>query len=566
MAVEFRLLGEIEACVDGAATPLGHLRQRCVLAILLAEANRVVSVAELVDRVWGERPPHSARESVYSYLSRLRYLVTGLPDVHLVRRSGGYLVAVDPLVIDMHLFRHLTGRAWESGDDAAAAEVLDKALDLWRGEPFARLDTPWINSLRAELDRQRFAAQLDRNDLALRAGRHSDLLHELRAMAAAHPLDERVAGQLMVALYSSGRQGDAQQVYQDVRLRLVDELGADPSHPLRELHQQMVIGEAFSAVPATLKPSPGPSRGTVPRQLPATSRSFTGRTRELAALDELLPGSDDEAYTVVISAVSGAGGVGKTALAVHWAHQNADRFPDGQLYVDLRGFDPSDVALAPGEAVRGFLEALGVHHQQIPTDVKAQTGLYRSLLATRRVLVVLDNARDVEQVRPLLPGASGCLALVTSRHDLAALVVADGAVPLPLDLLSQDEARALLTRRLGAERVAAEPRAVGEIVTLCARLPLALAIVAARAAARRGLQLATLAEQLRTLPYRLDALEIDDKTIDVRAVFSWSYNALRSDVARLFRLLGVHPGPDISVSAAASLTGCSVTAVRAALT
>ena len=566
MAVEFRLLGEIEAWVDRAATPLGHSRQRCVLAILLAEANSVVSVAELVDRVWGQRPPHRARESIYSYLSRLRHLVAEVPDVRLVQRSGGYLVIVDPLVIDMHLFRHLTGRARENSEGAAAAAVLDRALTLWRGEAFAGLNTPWINALRAELDRQRFAARLDRNDLALRAGRQDDLLHEIRAMAAAHPLDERVAGQLMVALYSSGRQGDALRVYQDVRRRLVDDLGADPSPPLRELHQQILTGDdALAVLPATARSFQSPSCATVPRQLPAASRSFTGRNRELAELDELLPGSDDDACAVVISAVSGAGGVGKTALAVHWAHQNADRFPDGQLYVDLRGFDPSDVAVAPDEGVRGFLEALGVHHQQIPTDVEAQTGLYRSLLATRRVLVVLDNARDVDQVRPLLPGASGCLALVTSRHDLAGLVVADGAVPLPLDLLSHDEARALLTRRLGGARVAAEPRAVEEIITLCARLPLALAIVAARAAARRGLQLAMLAEQLRPLPYRLDALEVGDTTIDVRAVFSWSYNALRSDVARLFRLLGVHPGPDISVSAAASLAGCSVAAARAAL-
>jgi DNA-binding SARP family transcriptional activator/tetratricopeptide (TPR) repeat protein len=565
MAVKFRVLGEIEAWIGPAETPLGHSRQRCVLAILLAEPNRVVSVAELIERVWGERPPPSARESVYSYLSRLRHLVTGITDAQLIRRSGGYLIVVDPLVIDMHLFRHLRLSA-RDGDDATAAAVLDRALSLWRGEAFARLDTPWINALREELDRQRFAAQLDRNDLALRAGRYADLLAELRAAVAAHPLDERLAGQLMVALHSSGRQGDALQVYQDVRRRLVDGLGAEPSVPLRELHQRMLAGnEDLPVVPASAGPYRGPSHASVPRQLPSASRSFTGRTRELAALDGLLPGSGSSGNGVAVVIVSGAGGVGKTALAVHWAHRSAGRFPDGQLYVDLRGFDPSDVAVAPGEAMRGFLEALGVHHQRVPADLEAQTRLYRSLLVTRRMLVVLDNARDVDQVRPLLPGAPSCPALVTSRRRLTGLVAADSAVELTLDLLDPEEARALLTARVGAARVAAEPRAVDEIILLCARLALALAIVAARAATQRGLRLATLVEQLRTLPCRLDALEVGDTTTDVRAVFSWSYRALRPDVARLFRLLGVHPGPDISASAAASLTGGSAMSTRAAL-
>ena len=309
--------------------------------------------------------------------------------------------------------------------------------------------------------------------------------------------------------------------------------------------------------------APPPIRWAVPRQLPATVVGFTGRSGPLAELDALL---DTRAAAVVVSAIGGTAGVGKTALAVHWAHAVADRFPDGQLYVNLRGFDPCGSApMTPGEAVRGFLDAFGVPAQQIPVTLDAQAGLYRSLLAGRRVLAVLDNARDVDQVRPLLPGSPGCLVVVTSRNQLTPLVATEGARPLTLDLLSAGDARELLAHRLGAERIAAEPAAVDEIVERCARLPLALAIAAARAASCPGFPLAHIAEQLRVAGGGLDALAGGDPATDLRAVFSWSYRALSGRAAALLRQLGLHPGPDVGEPAVASVAGLPPQRARSAL-
>ena len=296
----------------------------------------------------------------------------------------------------------------------------------------------------------------------------------------------------------------------------------------------------------------------VPRQLPAPVSGFTGRTDQLARLDQLLTAAAPEAGpapTMVISAVSGMAGVGKTTLALHWAHRIADRFPDGQLYLNLRGFDPGDQVVDPADAVRSFLDALQVPAQRIPDGLDARTALYRSLLAGRRMLIVLDNARDAGQVRPLLPGTPGCLVLVTSRNRLTGLIAADGAHPIMLDVLSPAEARELLALRLGPERITAEPYAVEEIMTRCGRLPLALAIVAARATTHPHLSLSALATELRDTGDRWTALSGDDPATDVRTVFSWSYRALTPPGARLFRLLGLHPGPDLSAPAAASLAG-----------
>ncbi|MDX3383371.1 tetratricopeptide repeat protein [Streptomyces niveiscabiei] len=297
----------------------------------------------------------------------------------------------------------------------------------------------------------------------------------------------------------------------------------------------------------------------VPNQLPPAHLLFTGRTEHLARLDAALDGER------AISAIIGTAGVGKTALAVHWAHRVADRFPDGSLYVNLRGFHPTAAAVTPEEAVRGFLTALDVPAERIDRDPEAQVGLYRSLLTGKRVLLLLDNARDAEQVRPLLPGTPGCLALVTSRNHLTGLVATEGAQPVVLDLLAEDEARHLLARRLGPARVLDAPDAVGEIVTRCARLPLALSVVAARAAMTPQFPLATYARELRDAGARLDPFAGDDPLTDVRAVFSWSYRGLTPQAARLFRLFGLHPGPDLTVPAAASLTGTDRDTARALL-
>jgi tetratricopeptide (TPR) repeat protein/DNA-binding XRE family transcriptional regulator len=300
----------------------------------------------------------------------------------------------------------------------------------------------------------------------------------------------------------------------------------------------------------------GQAPGDVPRQLPATVADFTGRGAELTALTRMLDQAGaGRPGTVVISAIGGTAGVGKTALALHWAHQVAARFSDGQLHVNLRGFDPSGIPVTAAEAVRGFLDALGVPAGRIPPSVQAQAGLYRSLLAGKRMLIMLDNARDEQQVRPLLPASPGSLVLVTSRSQLSGLAAADGARMISLGVLSHGEAVHMLTARLGQAGLAAEPDAVEEIARLCAHLPLALAVAAARAAARPGFPLAVLARELADSAARLDSLDAGDPGSNVRAVFSWSTSQLSGQAAQMFRLLGIHPGPDISVAAAASLAG-----------
>jgi DNA-binding SARP family transcriptional activator/tetratricopeptide (TPR) repeat protein len=557
MAMEFLLLGEVQARVDGVPVDLGHARQRCVLVALLVDANRVVPVDRLLERVWGAQHPRHARNAVSGYVSRLRRLFEPDGVVSITRRSEGYLMTVDPDTVDLHRFRRLHNDARTPADGDARSALLDQALSLWRAEPFGALDTPWLAGVRTALTTERLAAELDRVDLALAGGRHADLLVALAARAAEHPFDERIAGQLMTALYRGGRQADALRHYQDVRARLVDELGMDPAADLQRLHQRILTNDpALDVVRAKRTASVEPGG---PRRLPAPPAAFTGRESELAELDALVEaGSDGTAV------VSGCAGVGKSTLAVHWAHRVAASFPDGQLYVNLRGFDPDGAAVGPEEAVRGFLDALAVPPTRVPIGLAAQTALYRSLVAGRRVLVILDNARDAAQVRPLLPGSAGCVTVVTSRNQLAGLVALGGARPVPLDLFSAEQARSFLARRLGADRVAAEPDAVGEIVARCARLPLALAVVAARAAAHRGFHLAALARELRAAG--LDPFEGGEPEADVRAVFSWSYRALSAAAARLFRLLGLHPGPVFTTPAAAGMAGMSTSATRRLLT
>ncbi len=468
MAVEFRLLGDVEAHIDGRLVEIGHARQRCVLVALLVEANRPVPIDQLIDRVWGDRPPHRARNALSGYLSRLRQVLASAGGVQIVRQPGGCVLKVDPMSVDLHRFHRLVVQA-RTAEQGKAAALFEQALGLWRGDAFATLDTPWLNLIRNTLDVTRLAAELDRNDIALDRGQHASLLSELTASAAAHPLDERLAGQLMLARYRCGRQAEALEVYKQVRQRLIEELGTDPGKPLQELHRQILAADpALPAVGPAIRSPRGSALSPVPRQLPAPLRSFTGRAQELAELDALLTAAGDQPTTVVITAVSGTAGVGKTATAVHWAHRIADRFPDGQLYLDFRGFDPSGVMVTPAEAVRTFLDTFEVPPQRIPASLDAQFGLYRSLLADCRMLIVLDNARDVGQVRPLLPGAPGCMALVTSRNELTGLVATEGAYPLPLDLLTPAEARDLLARRIGPERVEAEPTAADEIVIRCA--------------------------------------------------------------------------------------------------
>jgi DNA-binding SARP family transcriptional activator/tetratricopeptide (TPR) repeat protein len=583
MAVDFRLLGDIEIWAGERVIDVGPARRRYVLGVLLADANRVVPVGQLVERVWGERRlPANPAGALQTYISLLRQATGPAGNVTIARQAPGYKAIVSAETIDLHRFRNLIGRARAASDDDGTASALTEALGLWRGESFAGLDTPWANTIRATLALQRRAARLNLTEIQLRRGQHAALLTELADQASDHPLDEHVAGQLMLALYRSGRQSDALGHYEHTRRRLAQERGTDPGPPLRELHQRILTADATLAVPdqpaASISARTG--RTVTPRQLPAPPGFFTGRAGELdrltAMLDEQVPYGrlpagpmadelEEPGGTVVISAIGGSGGIGKTWLALHWAHRHLGRFPDGQLWVNLRGFDPAGAPRPAAAAVRGFLDALGVDPEVVPPDPEAQIGLYRSLMAGKRMLVVLDNARDSSQVIPLLPGGSSCTVLITSRQRLTGLVTGHGARTLDLDVLAEDQARELLARYVGGRRLAAEPDAAAALLSGCAGLPLAISVVAARATAHPDFPLAVLAAELRETATRLDALETGDLTASVRAVLSCSYQALQAQPAAVFGQLGLAPGPDIGLSAAASLTLLSPERARAVL-
>ncbi|WP_062149503.1 AfsR/SARP family transcriptional regulator [Streptomyces curacoi] len=577
MAVEIRVLGEVEVRVDGHRLDPGPARQRRVLAVLVLAANHVVTVDQLIDRVWAQRPPQRARETLYSYLSRLRQaLRTTAGAARIARRSGGYELSVEPSAVDLHRFRALsTGArtAAKAGDEDAAARLFEEALALWRGELCPDMDSPWFAAQRETARVERLAAVLDRADVQLRRGLHAELLTTLPALAESHPLDERLAAQLMLALYRGGRPADALRHYQVVRRRLADELGIDPGPPLQELYQRILICDPRLAPPVR-SADPGPARAAEPspasaarpRQLPAPPTLFTGRGSELARLDKLLaPRGKPDGGSVLIAAICGTGGVGKTSLALRWAHDQQELFPDGQLYADLRGFTPSGEPADPYAVMRGFLEALGADPAGLPTAPQSQAALYRSLTADRRLLVVLDNARDSEQVLPLLPGSPTCTVLITSRHQLPGLAATHGVGRLTLDTLDDPEARDLFVRRVGADRLAAEPEAAAELLRHCAGLPLAVSVLAARVTTNPVLTLTALAAELRDTATRLDALETGEASGDIRTVFAASYLALDPDSARVFRQLAQAPGADIGLPAAAGLTALPPARLRTRL-
>ncbi len=554
MTVDFRLLGDVEVRIDDRLVDVGHTRQRCVLVALVLDANRPVPADALLDRVWADRLPQRARGALASYLSRLRRVLA--PAVTIRHQPGGYRLAADPMTVDVHRFHHLVADARAAEESGLAESTLSRALELWRGEAWAGLDTPWLCRVRTGLEAERLSAELDYTDLALDAGRHAELLGRLAALAEASPLDERLAGQYLLALYRSGRQAEALHRYDRIRRRLVEELGTDPGVRLRQLHRRMLRADPalLAAGRPTVAAMPRqPPATPVPRQLPAPPPAFVGRARELAAL---------EAAGEPVVVVSGTAGVGKTALVLHWSHAATDRFPDGQLYLGLRGFDPAGSALHPAEAMRMCLDALGIAPARIPAELDARAALYRSALAGRRVLVVLDDARDADQVRPLLPGDPGCTAVVTSRDGLSGLVARDGARPIVLDLLPAPDAARMLGRRLGEHRIAAEPAAAAEIVTRCARLPLALAVVAARVASRPEFPLTWFAAELSRSPDGLGALADGDPAVDVRSVFAPSYGSVSPPARYLFRLLGLHPGVDATPAVAASLVDVASAQVR----
>jgi DNA-binding SARP family transcriptional activator/tetratricopeptide (TPR) repeat protein len=549
--VRIQVLGPVRAWRDGRELDLGPPGRRAVLGFLVLARGRVLPRTELVDALWGHQPPPSATNIIQTHVKHLRRTLD--PDRHAYARSPslptvgeGYALRVPPDQVDLERFHELArtaNEALERGRQEQAATALGEALRLWQGPPLA--DLPGFSGHPAVLAllAARRDAVLAYAKAMLETGHAPDAVPAVVEESAREPLDETVAAMLMRVYAAAGQRAEAFTVYDRTRRALVAELGVDPGPELAEVHA-ILVRQTPKAAP-------------VPAELPADVAGFTGRVDELAELDRLLadprPAGSGSA-PVAICAVSGTAGVGKTALVLHWAHRVRDRFPDGQLYVDLRGYDP-DQPVPPGEALARLLEALGLAAGDIPVTEDARASRYRTEIADRRVLVVLDNASSVDQVRGLLPGTPSCVAVVTSRDSLAGLVALHGSHRVELDPLSADDARTLVHRLIGA-RAWDDPAAVGDLVEQCARLPLALRVAAELAVTRSATPLARLAGELRDRQRRLRLLDAGgDSRAAVRTVLSWSYRHLPEDAARMFRALGWHPGQDVDLHAAAALAG-----------
>ncbi|MFB9332147.1 AfsR/SARP family transcriptional regulator, partial [Actinoplanes octamycinicus] len=538
----FRLLGPVRYRTAAGWSGVRAAQPRAVLALLLVEAGRTVSVDRLVDELWGDRPPRTARNTVQGYVMRLRRAVGG----PLLTRERGYELVIGDDDLDSAVFERLTAGSRTRAAPEALAEV-ERALTLWDGPALADVPpTPTVTAEAARLEQRRLAALEHRCRLQLRLGQHAEIVHDLASLVAEHPLREELRAGLMLALYRSGRRADALASYRQCHELMTAELGIEPGPDLRELHRAILADDPG------LRSAEGAAAAAVPAQLPAAVPGFTGRRDHLRRLDSLLGAPGAEPGAVAVVAVTGPPGVGKTALVTHWAHRVRDRFPDGQLHLDLRGY-ASDPPGRPIDALTQFLIALGTPADQVPTDVDAAARLYRSRLAGRRVLVVLDNANHPDQVRPLLPGDPGCVVLVTSRDQLTGLVARDGALGHRLGVLAADEARTLLEGLLGPARDA-EARHLDRLAELCGGLPLALRIAAANLTGNPHRPITAYLDRLAE--DRLAHLAVDgDPQTTVRAAFDLSYAALTPAARRLFRLLGLVPGPDIDAGAAAALAG-----------
>ena len=562
--IAIRLLGPVQAWAGDRWIRPGPPQRCLVLSVLAMRAGQVVPAGQLADVMWDGRPPRSARNSIQVVLTGLRKALAGTPQFQVVRCGDGYRLETDPDRIDVHQFRSRVQAGRASPDPVSAVARFEQALALWRGPALAdAAGTVAAVQIQDSLAQERLAAEEDRLEALLGCGRAHEAASQLPGWVAEHPLRERLAGLLMLALYRTGCQAEATAAYRQARAALVSELGVEPGEALQRLHQRILAGDPGLAVASAQRRGPVGTHEpvVVPHQLPAVVPHFTGRETELAELASLRPAGPGGSEAVIISAVAGMAGVGKTALAVRWCQQVAAEFPDGQLYVNLRGFGPEGEPVDPATAIRGFLDALGVRAERIPASPQAQAGLYRSLLAGRRILLLLDNAQNEAQVRPLLPASPSCLVVVTSRTRLVGLAATEGARLVSLDVLSADEARQMLRRCLGLSRVQAEPGATAELITLCGRLPLALAIIAARAADRPDFLLADLARELRE-GQRLGALDTGDTATTAEAVFSWSYQQLSAPAARMFRLMSLAPGRDLPGHAAAQLAEVSPSEAR----
>lgn len=535
----FGILGAVQArSADGPVHVPG--KQRSVLGVLLLYPNTPISIERLIDCLW-EEPPASAVSNIHSYVTRLRRTVAP----RLVTQDHHYLLPLDRTELDLLVFEDTLAEARrraDAGDLGAAHEAYRSALSLWRGRPAedAQLTGAVLPRV-ADLEELALSARCDWTDLRLRLGLHEELIGELRALAQANSLNERVWRQLILALHRSGRRAEALEMYGRVRAVLSAELGVEPGPELRDLHAAILAGDETLTPPVRAA-----APRIVPRQLPPALGRLVGRRAELERLEAV------SAAKLIL--VVGGAGVGKTTLAVHWAHQVAGRFPDGQLFLDARGFDQAP-PMSAAEALPRLLQTLGWPAKDIPVELEAQIGLYRSILAGQRVLVVLDNAADPDLIRALIPPGSGSRMLVTSRDRLSGLVALESAAPVTLDVLDLDEAVALLAETAGPERVRREPEAAARLAELCARLPLALRVAAAKVAAGPH---RTLAEYVAELGGHdlLSKLEVaGDRRTAVRGAVGRSHETLTPRARRLFRLVGLVPNTGITVPAAAALSG-----------
>ncbi|NGO72279.1 BTAD domain-containing putative transcriptional regulator [Streptomyces boncukensis] len=559
---------------------LGHAKRRCVLAALVMEANQPVPVGQLIDRVWGDHPPSTVRNVLYGYVAQLRRGLEALPEdsgrPRLGRQSGGYTLRLRPEAVDLHRFRRTVARARAAADDQRTAAELRQALALWRGPAFRDLSSPWLDGVREALERERRTVLAECHAAELRLGRHAQLLGELEEMSAAHPLDEVLLRNLMTALYRSGQSAVALEHYERTRRMLATELGIDPGPESRELHERILRSDpALRGDPALRRDGPPPAGGTrlvrtpehtppVPAQLPHGVRDFAGRGADLARLNRIghsVGPSEFRSAGSSIVAVVGGPGMGKSALAVRWASDLIDQFPDGQLYLPLNAHDAHRGPMEPGEALPRLLGSLGVPPGDVPRTVDEQAAQYRSLLAARRMIVLLDDAADSAQVRPLLPGSPGCLVVVTARGRLPGLAAHEGAHCLTLDVLPPGDALALLRSVLGAERVAAEPEAALDLARLCGRMPLAMRAAAANLAQAPESAIGeAVAELAQEGPMAARTLFTGQHHV-LREAFDLSLRTLSAPARRLFRRMSLVPGPDVDARAAAVL--CDVSTHRA---
>ncbi|WP_406841752.1 AfsR/SARP family transcriptional regulator (plasmid) [Streptomyces sp. AHU1] len=561
------ILGPVRVWRGNLEVDPGSAQQRTLLSLLAARCGHPVVAAEICSVLWGDNPPKTATNIVHRHVSAIRRLLEpNLPSraegqwIH--RAAGGYQLRKEAIDLDVLQFREFWDQARRAGqehDYESALTLLMEGLNLWHGQA-AQGIVPDARSHPAfeVLDREQAAAATDAAEWALRTGKPKLALEAVQAAIVVNIHHEPLHASLIRLLAASGNSAQALAVYQTTRLRLREELGIDPGTELREAYLEVLrsdvpVHDLSSTSSNQAAPDRAPMFSVTPAQLPRDQATFAGRHNELRhALEPFeTPGSHVSAARVMT--LSGMAGIGKTTLAIHLAHQLAEHFPDGQLHVDLRGFSAGESALPAEDALRFFLESLGVPGQHVPHGTNERAALYRSVLAQRRVMVVLDNALDADQVLPLLPVSAGCMAIVASRRPLPALAALTGAEMIRLDVLSDEEAHELLVRRLGAHRVDSEPEAAQEIIMLCDRLPLALAVMAARASAHPDWPLAAIADQLQESKGTLDAFSDPEPTLDARTVFSWSYRALSDGAAELFRLLAVHPGPDVTTAAAAAL-------------